>query len=272
MELPPGSGCKECPPNYGEPVTIEYDRKPEPGKRMVYEDTTLKEGYFYEYQVKTVKNLFNVSDFSNKVTFYFHSPPLPPSNLTTRVFEEGVEITWLPPRKFESGEEIQGRLEYDVFRRFDNESRWELASRGVEDTRMLDPIRRVFNRVEYRVRAIYNFHGTAIESEFSQVALAKARGRQEIPGPRLRELKKTGEGVEIIFSPSRRPGIRGYFVYRMDEDGIIVALNQSPFPSTVFVDRSILLPGKYTYWVTAIDDSIPPNESRPSNKKTIIIR
>ncbi len=271
-ELSPDAACKECPPNYGTPVVIKYDRKPEPGKRMVYEDTTLKEGYFYVYQVKTVKNLFNVSDFSNKVTFYFHSPPKPPLNLTTKVFEEGVQVSWLPPKEFESGKEIQGQLEYDVFRRFDKESDWELVASGVDDTGIFDNIRRVFKIVEYRVRAVFNFHGTAIESEFSRIALAKARGRQDIPGPRLKGLKNTEEGIKIIFSPSRRPGIKGYFIYRIDENGLIVQLNQNPFPHTVFIDRSVLLPGKYTYWVTAIDDSIPPNESRPSNKVSIIIK
>lgn len=271
-EVPFDGFCKECPPPYGSPIIIKYNKKPEPGKKIVYEDTTVQEGYYYIYQVKTVKNLLNVSDFSNKIIYAWHVPPKRPLGLEANVKEDGIELTWISPESFVDGRPIDAPLEYRIFRRFDNEKDFEKIVDSTGYTNFFDKIRRVYRKVEYAVSALYTYHGTQIESNRSIPLVVKARGRQEISSPRLIKILKSKDGIIIKWAPVKRPGIMGYFVYRKDPTNIIVQLNTTPFLDTSFIDKSILMPGRYTYWVTAIDDSIPPNESAPSNQLVVIIK
>ncbi len=270
-ELPLDSSCLTCPPDYGKPIVINYDQKPEPGKKIVYEDTTVRKGYYYTYQVKTVKGWFNVSDFSNKVSFAWHSPPSAPLNLSAQVFEDGVRLGWLPPETFEDGEPLNQPLEYKIYRRFGDEQTWQALPGTTAKTNFFDKIRRTYRKVGYRVAAIFHYVDTDIEGSQSAPVIVKARGLQDIPPPSAVSVSKTKEGIKISWTLVRRPGIVGYYIFRKDPSGLILKLNFSPVSSSPFIDRTLLEPGRYFYWVTAIDDSYPPNQSRPSKQASIVI-
>ncbi len=271
-ESPVESACLTCPPKYGKPIVIKYGRKPQPGEKIVYEDTTLRKGYYYTYQVKTVKGLFNVSDFSNKVSFAWHSPPGPPLNLSATVLEEGVELKWLPPSSFEDGEPLNSPLNYRLYRKFSDEAKWTPLPGTTSKTTYFDKIRRTYRQVSYRVAAIFHYFDTEIEGTKSPPVMVKARGLQNIPAPRHVRVSKGENGIVISWNNVRRPGIIGYYIYRLDPSGIVIQLNMTPVPAGPFVDKTLLSPGRYSYWVTAIDDSYPPNQSRPSKPATIVIK
>ena len=272
-ETPLDSVCLTCPPKYGSPIVIKYGRKPKPGEKIVYEDTTVRKGYYYVYQVKTVKGLFNVSDFSNKVAFAWHSPPGPPLNLSANVLEDGVELKWLPPTSFTDGEPLDdAALTYRLYRKFSDETKWTPLPGTTAKTTYFDKIRRTYRQVGYRVAAIFRYFDTDIEGLKSAPVIVKARGLQNIPAPRNVRVSKAADGILISWNSVRRPGIIGYYIYRLDPSGLVVQLNMTPVPEGPFVDKTLLPPGKYTYWVTAIDDSYPPNQSRPSKPVSIIIK
>ncbi len=271
-EIPLDAACLTCPPRYGKPIVIKYDKKPEPGKRIVYEDTTLRQGLYYTYQVKTVKGLFNVSDYSNKVSFAWHSPPKAPTNLSAKVFEEGVELTWRAPTAFQNGESLAGRLEYKIYRKFGDETDWNVLSGTTEKTRFFDKIRRTYRQVSYRVSAIFKYFDTEIEGPKSATITVKARGLQNIPAPTGVRLSKTKEGIKVTWKEVERPGIVGYYIFRKDESGLVVKLNFQAISGPPFIDRTFLRPGRYAYWVTAIDDSYPPNQSKPSRPSYIVVK
>ncbi len=271
-EIPVDSACLECPPEYKKPIIIKYDKKPEPGKKIVYEDTTVRKGFYYTYQVKTVKGLFNVSDFSNKVSFAWHSPPKAPVNLSAKVFEDGVELSWLAPSSFEDGEPLDQPLSYRIYRRFGDENEWQPLPGTTHKNHFFDKIRRTYRTVSYKVAAIFHYIDTDIEGTMSPPVTVKARGLQNIPAPANISVAKTRDGIRISWSPVRRPGIIGYYIFRKDPSGIIIQLNSSPVATSFFVDRTLLDPGRYTYWVTSIDDSYPPNQSRPSKTVSIVVK
>ncbi len=271
-ESPVDSACLECPPEYGEPIIIKYDKKPEPGQKIVYEDTTVRKGFYYTYQVKTVKGLFNTSDFSNKISFAWHSPPKAPVNLSAKVFEEGVELNWLAPSAFEDGEPLNQALSYKIYRRFGDEDEWQSVSGTTQRTHFFDKIRRTYRTVSYKVAAIFHYFDTDIEGTTSPPVTVKARGLQNIPAPTNISISKLKDGVRITWSEVRRPGIVGYYVFRKDPTGIVVQLNASPIATTSFIDRTLLEPGRYTYWIISIDDSYPPNRSKPSKTVSIAIK
>jgi len=271
-EVPINGGCLECPPHYGEPITITLDSKPEPGQKIHYEDTTLAEGFFYIYQVQTVKGLLNVSDLSNKISFAWHCPPGPPMNLSAETSEEGITLSWLPPDRFLDGRPLAEPLKYQILRKFDDEKTWTRLHSSTDKTTWSDRIRRTYRYVEYKVVPIFTFYSTKIEGKASEPLLVRAKGFGSLDAPRLLGVSRGAEGIVITWQKLRRYDIIGYNVYRKDPSDIIAKLNQQPLKATSFLDMTRLKKGSYAYFVTAVDDSYPPNESPPSRIITISIR
>ncbi len=263
-QVPIQGGCLECPPRYGKPISVKLDSKPEPGQKISYEDTTLKPDFYYIYQVRTVKGLLNISDYSNKISFAWHCPPDSPRNLAAEVSEKGIRLSWLPPEQFQDGSPLEGGLKYRIMRKFDDETSWTTLHRTIRDTSYMDRIRRTYRHVEYRVVPIVTFHGTEILGRPSQPLLVRAKGFGHLVPPAQITARKTGEGITISWQKVRRYDIAGYSFYRMYPSGIIFRLNQYPVRLTTFTDRTNLPAGRYGYYVTAVDDSYPPNESPPS--------
>ncbi len=271
-DVPIDGGCLECPPRYGEPVKIKLDSRPKPGQKIQYEDTTLKEGFYYIYQVRTVKGLLNVSDLSNKISFAWHSPPDAPLNLSGEALEDGIRLSWLPPEGFQDGSPLKGKLKYRVQRRFDDEKDWTTLRHMVKKTEYFDHIRRTYRYAEYKVIPVFFFHDTEIPGKASRPILVRAKGFGSLSAPMLLRVEKTGTGIIISWRKLKRHDISGYNIYRKDQTGIIFRLNNSPVKSDRFIDVTRLKKGQYRYFVTAVDDSYPPNESPPSRIISIKIR
>lgn len=271
-EVPLEGGCLECPPKYEEPVTIKLDSKPEPGQKIHYEDTTLKPGFYYIYQVRTVKNLLNVSDYSNKASFAWHCPPDAPLNLSGEVLEEGTRLTWLPPQQFQDGSPLSGPLKYYIFRKFDDEKSWTKLHATVNRTSYIDRIRRTYKYAEYKVVPVFFYHHTKILGKASQSLLVRARGFGSLPAPKLLRVRKSKAGLVLSWQKLKRYDLSGYNIYRKDPSDIIFKLNNYPVKSTSFTDKTKLRKGHYQYFVTAVDDSYPPNESPPSRIITITVK
>ncbi len=270
-QVPIEGGCLECPPMYGEPITIKLDSKPEPGQKIHYEDTTLQPGFFYIYQVRTVKGLLNVSDFSNKISFAWHCPPDAPQSLSAEVSETGIKLTWLPPTRFMDGTPLNQSLKYEILRKFDDEKDWTKLHGTTSKTSWFDKIRRTYRHVEYKVVPVFTFHGTKIRGKASQPLIVRAKGFGFLRPPHIIKVERLSDGIHVSWQQLRRYDISGYNIYRKDPSQIIFKLNSYPLKSATFVDKTKLRKGQYAYYVTAVDDSYPPNESPPSRMITIQI-
>jgi hypothetical protein len=268
-ETPIDGGCLECPPRYGKPTIIRVDSRPESGKEIVYQDTTVRPGFLYTYRVRTVKGLLNVSDLSNKVSLAWHSPPGRPLNLSATVSANGVRLSWLPPERFQDGSPISGHLSYKIFRRFEDEKSWTELPWSVKKNEFFDDIRRTYRQVEYKVAPVFYYHDTEIIGEASSPLLVRARGFGSVEPPKAVGLTVVPKGVALSWDRASRADIVGYYVYRRDPNGLIFRLNNYPVKENRFIDITRLKHGTYRYWVTAVDDSYPPNESPPSRVVSI---
>ena len=76
---------------------------------------------------------------------------------------------------------------------------------------------------------------------------------------------QTGRGIELLWQQNSEIDIAGYRVYRREPGGLITLLNRKPVREPRFIDRDPLETGKYSYWVTAVDNAQPPNESGMSS-------
>jgi fibronectin type 3 domain-containing protein len=185
----------------------------------------------------------------------------------------GVKITWRPPSRWTDGTGLAAPLSYVVQRKKAGSSSWKTVAEGVEGLSFYD---REIDRTSlyvYRVIAVYSCAGT------------------EIPGPESGETEPAGvldtdapdvpesvtaisgnRGVVIRWDASVEPDVFGYNIYRISPGGLAIKLNARPVILNRFVDRTKLMPGKYSYSVTAVDSSANANESAMSPGATVVIR
>jgi hypothetical protein len=263
-ESPLGESCDGCPPAFGKPIAIAFDAKPEEARKMYYEDRTLRSGMRYVYEIRTVKGWFNVSDPSNRVSLTWHTPPSPPAALVAQPEQEGVSLVWNPSTTWTDGRRIDAPLAYRVFRARKGEDRWKAVPGLMNSTEYLDTAIKKGIGYRYRVAAVLLHHGTEIESAPSAEAGTKPLDLTPPAAPRGLVVLHTPKGVELLWQENGEPDLNGYFVYRQGPDELVDQLNNAPLRITRFVDRTKLPNGKHHYWVTAVDQAEPPNESRPS--------
>ncbi len=256
--------CGTCPPVFEPPIWIPYEARPERGKRMIYEDRTVQAGFRYTYEVKTVKGWLNVSDPSNRVSGAWHVPPAPPRGLACIPGPGGIRLSWLPPSTWADGTALEARLTYKVYRSKEDTGRWRLVAGPLEETGALDATARRGRDYAYRVTALLSYLGTEIESVPGEVVTVSYK--DTVPPARPKGLVAVvgKEGVELLWQEVPDADLAGYYVYRRDPGGFVARLNVIPLAAPRFVDRTGLAPGRYAYWVTAVDMAEPPNEGPPS--------
>jgi len=264
-EVPTRNDCDSCPPPFGRPIVVPFDAKPEEARRMIYEDRTVRAGFRYIYDVRTVKGWFNVSDPSNRVSLVWHVPPGPPTELKADVEPEGVALSWNAPTSWADGTPLSGDLAYRISRARTDAGDWRPLGRLVEGTRYFDPVLQKGVRYRYRVSAVFRSHDTEIEGLPSPETTAVPGEAPPPMAPGGLVAVATPAGVELLWRETPGTDIVGYYIYRQRGGGLIDRLNHAPVPVPRFVDRTLLPSGRYTYWVTAVGTGVlGERESRQS--------
>ncbi len=267
-EVPLDQYCEGCPPNFGEPLEIPFDAKPEEARKMLYEDRTVRTGMHYEYAVRAVKGLLNRSDLSNRAGVVWHAPPQAPEDLQAEAVPNGIRLSWQPPGHWADGKPVDMDLSYRISRRTEKADKWKHLA-DIDQTSFFDENARTDRIYSYRVAAFINFHGTDIKGEYAEVSNVVPRDFIPPEPPRGIVAVQTGSGVELLWQQNSEIDIAGYRIYRRDPDGLITRLNHIPVKEPRFIDRDRLPAGRYSYWVTAVDNAQPPNESAMSSIVTI---
>ncbi len=269
--VPVDHGCAGCPPKFGQPIIIKFDDKPSPGQQISYEDHTVEPGFIYIYQVRSLKNFMNLSDPSNTIRVAWHSPPNPPSALSVDADESGIHLKWNAPQSYADGSPIKEKLRYKIWRKFNDEVRFTPIKNTISKTRYTDSFPRTYTQVSYKVTAVLEYMDTEIESSPSEEISLLARDIEIEMRPARLIAFRTAQGVELAWDMLYRPEIRGFFVYRKGPDGVIFRLNSVPLTGNSFTDISVLPPGRYIYWIVAVDDATPPRRTVYSKKVQVRI-
>ena len=276
-EGPVDETCEGCPPQFGHPIEVPFEARPEEARKMYYEDRTLSPGTRYIYEVRTVKGWLNISDPSNRVSFAWHVPPTAPPRLTAQPTPDGIYISWLPAATWADETPVDRHLSYRIYRTKTGEDDWKPIHELVDSNGFFDETAKKGDQYSYKVSAVLIYHGTEIEGPQSQEVTAQPR---DLTPPRAPEglvavyhhaLGKEAYGVELLWQESSEPDLAGYLVYRRDKDGLVDKLNHVPVAISRFIDKTRLPSGTYEYWVTAVDQAKPPNESPPSKPASVEI-
>ncbi|NIA08582.1 MAG: hypothetical protein GWP10_02110 [Nitrospiraceae bacterium] len=266
--VPAKGACLGCPPPFGRPINIPFEARPEKTRRMVYEDRTLSTGMRYTYRVCTVKGWLNVSDPSNQVSLAWHVPPSPPSEFMAQPSKNGIYLSWQAPINWVDGSSIDKKLLFRIYKA-KIKGNWRIIPGLVDSTGYFDIAVKKGIRYRYKVAAVLIYYGSEIEGLCTHERMAQPGDLTPPAAPRGLVAVQAPRGVEILWQENAEPDLAGYIVYRQDPDGLIDRLNNRPVYMPRFLDRTILPSGTYRYWVTAIDQAYPPNESAPSEKATV---
>jgi len=265
-----GDTCKDCPVKFEQPIEIPFNADPEKRKKMIYEDRIVSKDKLIIYEVVASKGLFGKSERSNRLIISWHPPPMPPENIKLKKEVNSIVISWDPSKKYTDDTIIEKELIYNVYTPgFSDE--WKLAgiSRKSNDFTHKELQRGI--QKKYKVTAVLNYKGTIIESEPSETASLTEKDTTAPAPPKGLVATFEKDNTDLLWQENSEEDILGYFVYRVNPDGLIDRLNQMPVSIPRFTDKNIFHDGKYQYYVTAVDNAEPSNQSKPSNRIKIEI-
>ncbi len=232
----------------------------------------LLEGYAYSYQIKSVNARDKYSNPSRTVNINYFLPPAAPEGLRASVDQSSVAVNWETVRadcKGDAFDSVKGYLLYRSEKK-DEFPPVPLNRKLLEETQYVD--------VSILMDRIYYYYITALGMNKNSIS-----ERSEILAVNTRDLftpePPTGfigvpvqNGVSFLWNKSREPDIAGYNIYRKRSgEDEYEKLNDTLIEKTSFMDAAVSPGFVYSYYITAVDDSLEANESDPSAKTGITI-
>ncbi len=259
-ELPPEESCNGCPVRFEHPIFIPYRGRVERDRVMIYEDRTVTTSHRYVYAVRAVKGIFNKSPMSRRIEVVWHAPPASPSGLKA-VWEKGaVVLSWSPSTQYEDGTPMDRPVSYLLQRRRAGAEEWRTIATVEEDSYRDD---RVETGILYGYRIVPTITHLGMEIQGPPTPEVRPSALDITPPapPKGLVASLSSRGVELRWRANKEQDLAGYYVYRREAGGVVVRLNHRPITDPLFLDRTLLPPGTYSYSVTAVDRSVPENES-----------
>jgi uncharacterized protein len=265
------SACPDCPLQFE--VIAEIDMGfPQgarvEGKRIWWQDNSLKPGTEYIYGVIAYNRYRTLSPESNRVRVCWDQPPAPVENVNVKTEDRALEIRWDYTPRLQNGEKMTDPGGFNVYRRGEGENFgfFPINPEPVPQGPYRDGLLVNGKRYEYVVRALRNFQGTPIESSDSPIVSGIPEKRTPPSAPtglvavmRKEEGKK---GAELRWNQNPEPDIAGYDVYRQEiGTEAFVKVNSQLIREPYFFDSSADPRKSYSYRIRAVDNSPSKNQS-----------
>lgn len=235
---------------------------------------TLTKGAKYAYQVRSQNRAGELSPPSPEVVTFIVASPLAPPKLKATAGESSVYLEWAKVDKRTDGNPAYATIYYNLYR---SPKGREFPLRPV-NPRPLPQLSYTDTTVKnnqtyyYTVRAADAPEFPWHESDNSPVAEATPRDLTP-PVPPRNFTAIPGEGlVGLVWEANTEPDLLGYYVYRRPAGApSYQRLNDKPLTLSNFQDKTVQSRQTYSYYVTAVDQATPPNESAPSKEMTVSV-
>lgn len=241
----------------------------EDGQEMT---ATLEYGNRYSYEIEVVDRKKRKSKLSEAISVEFMRVPAPPENVRAEAGDEQVTLSWNRPVLTEDGKKIQHLASYQIFRAASPGKYAEtpLSQVPASQTQFVD--RNVKNRETYYyvVQAVASKTSIGSSGKHSSEVSAMPLDANAPEAPEGLVGVYLDDKVNLHWNQVPAADFAGFNIYRSDSrDGEFTKLNDDVLPKASFTDAAVEAKKRYYYYVTALDDEIPPNESDPSELEPI---
>ncbi len=237
------------------------------GKKVVWADRSGIFGRRYVYKVLPL----NKDGFSGEAAqthpLNFLMPPGKITKLTATSGNGTVQLSWEPALGDQGGRKMDDLAGYNIYRHEKDVKGQTLINRQpVKENNYTDTGRSNRTTYCYTVAVLRGIEPPLTEGEQS-VEVCATPAKLQAPPPPTGLQAVPGEGaVMLSWEPSTETDIAGYNLYRRGEgESAPKKLDAALIPNTTYTDRDVSAGVKYTYYVTAVDNATPPNESGASN-------
>ena len=237
------------------------------------------------YVAVAISSRERMSDPSPIADLPLTQPPPPPSGLPVVTYtEESVEVTWTRPPTFRRPVHLENPeppllssravlewprgSEYAVY----DQAGWDpdaerpepLGPPGDEPTLTENSV--VFGETRcYAVRVVDYVGTTPVAGPASLANCVQPADTFPPAAPTGLIAVADGNGISLIWDPNREGDLAGYIVLRgRASDATLQRLSAGPVVATAFQDTRVTPGERYVYRIQALDGSIPPNVSPPS--------
>jgi hypothetical protein len=267
-EIPKGE--KGCPCAFGKAGYIDLEFPKDAvvqGKKVVWADRSGIFGSRYVYKVVPMNKDGFSGEARETLPLNFLLPPGTIAKVTATPGNGTVELSWEPVLADQGGRKMDDLAGYNIYRHEKDVKGQTLINRQpVKENKYTDT--GLTNRTTY-CYSIAELRGTEpplTEGEQSEEVCATPAKLQAPPPPTGLQAVPGEGAVMLSWEPSTEADIAGYNLYRRSEgESAPKKLNAALLVKTTYTDREVLPGVKYIYYVTAVDNAVPPNESAASN-------
>ncbi|MEN8140095.1 MAG: fibronectin type III domain-containing protein [Thermodesulfobacteriota bacterium] len=270
-EIPLDDYCPDCPINFNSFFEVAAHGL-DPGDPVTLDDTNIKAGHYYVYQVSSNSGWRATSPPSNQQVMAVRSPLEAPAGVTVTVHDQALTIAWqqVNRRQDESGITAAEKVRYQLFRSLDNENFQRLtppiAGLSHRDSNLTN------NRTYYyKVHAIQG-EENLVRGAASAVAHGQPQDMTPPEPPREPYVVRLSKGAKVFWQGSPSTDLAGYRIYRRLPRGRAQLLGETHAQALSFTDKGKLSYGKtYIYFITAFDRDQRHNESEPSAEVKLVM-
>ncbi len=249
-------------------------RTEEGSVRFVYPFTLTKQHFqldslIFSLRVKAKKR--RKSEFSPLLTVQPRMLSLPPRAVKAVVFQDRIEVSWIPAERNLDQSSPATFKGYNVYRAEGKAPPRRLNSQLIKDNKYSDKDFLIGSVYRYIIRASTTESAPFMESDDSELLEIKAEDTFPPAVPSGLVSIVAGDFVSLTWDENSDEDLAGYRVWRrMEGKDEFVLLTPQPIAENAFNDTTVEKDKRYHYAVTAQDNS--GNESRKSESVSEIIK
>jgi predicted small lipoprotein YifL len=211
------------------------------------------------------------SEFSPLLSVQPRMLSLPPREVKAAVFQDRIEVSWMPAERNLDRSSPASFIGYNVYRAERNAPLRRLNSQLVKDNQYSDKDILIGNVYRYIIRASATDSSPFMESDDSELLEVKAEDSFAPAVPSGLVSIVAGDFISLTWDENRDEDLAGYRVWRkMEGEEEFLLLTPQPISENAFNDTTVEKNKRYHYAVTAQDSS--GNESRKSESVSEIIK
>jgi len=218
----------------------------------------------YGVRVRDRRGRYSPLVLANDVVLISSLPA--PRLISAEPTADGIRLIWEPS-------DVPGDLTYNLYRLDRPEARPDtpVNAEPLTVSEYLDENATVGQRYTYVVRVVLEPGRPYREGESSAPLEVLTEDRFAPAPPRGLVTVQEGLAVRLFWDPNRERDLAGYRVFRKIEDGEWERIGPAVVSNALHLDADIDVGQRLAYRITAIDRGDPPNESGPSEEKTLVV-